>query len=94
MALIACETRAEPLPAEAVKGTAWQIRLKDAGWSQKRFAELLGLPENTVSRQMREDWELPGYVQAALVALEGMSDEQKDDWLVRVRREREAKRKA
>ncbi|HTK34525.1 MAG TPA: hypothetical protein VL358_04455 [Caulobacteraceae bacterium] len=93
MTLIACETRPEALPADAVKGTEWQVRLKETGWTQKRFADLLGSPENTVSRQLRGDWGMPGYLLAALVALEGMSDAQREDWLARVRRERETKRK-
>lgn len=83
MALIDCVKRAEAVPVVAVKNTPWQIRLKAAGLTQKRLALLLGVSENTVSRQMKGDWDMPGYVVALLLAWELMTDAQRDELLKR-----------
>lgn len=55
--------------AAGVHNTPWQARLKALGISQKQFAALTGLAENTVSRQMREEWPMPRYVKALILAL-------------------------
>lgn len=70
MTLTACPTPTDALPADGVKNTPWQARLKAAGLNQKRLAALLDVSENTVSRQMKGEWDVPGYVEAFVVAWE------------------------
>lgn len=65
----------------AVYNTPWQVRLKALGISQKQFAALVGLAENTVSRQMRGEWPMPGYVKALIVALEIIGKDRIPEWL-------------
>lgn len=64
-----------------MKNTPWQIRLKATGLTQKRLAEILGVAENTLSRQMRGEWDAPGYVEAAVVAWEMMDDDDRALWI-------------
>lgn len=89
MALIDCATPGEPLSVAPVKNTEWQLRLKAAALNQKSLASMLGLTENTVSRQMKGDWPVAGYVEAFVEAWEIMTIEQRAEWHKR----REAKRK-
>ena len=85
MALIDCAERAEAVPVAAVtKNTPWQIRLKAAGLTQKRLAAILRGSENTVSRQMKGDWEMPGYVVAFVTAWETMTPDQREQWLAAI----------
>jgi len=67
---MSCATPPDALSAALVKNTPWQARLKAAGLTQKRLAALLGVAENTISRQMKGDWDVPGYVEAFVVAWE------------------------
>jgi transcriptional regulator with XRE-family HTH domain len=69
-----------------VKNTLLQMRLNVAGMTQKRLAEILGVAENTVSRQMKGDWDLPGYVSAVLAAREIMSPDLRDLCLAEIKR--------
>lgn len=86
MALIDCATPVEPLSAASVtKNTPWQSRLRAAALSQKALASMLGLAENTVSRQMKGDWPVPGYVEAFVEAWEIMTLEQRALWIERHR---------
>jgi hypothetical protein len=83
MALIDCATPPDALPLPTVKNTAWQARLKAAGLNQKQLAAMLGVSENTMSRQMKGDWPVAGYVEAFVSAWEIMSGEQRLEWLER-----------
>lgn len=83
MALIVCSQPDNALRVAAVKNTPWQDRLKEAGLTQKRLALLLGLSQNTVSRQMIGELSVPGYVEAFVSAWEIMTDDQRDDLLKR-----------
>jgi transcriptional regulator with XRE-family HTH domain len=54
----------------------WQRRAKRAGLSQKDLARLLGVAENTVSRQLRGKWAdgaIPRYVVNFIRAWERLS---------------------
>jgi hypothetical protein len=46
---------------------------------------MLGAAENTVSRQMKGDWEMPGYTEAVVTAWELMSEAQREAWLRKLR---------
>jgi hypothetical protein len=83
MALIDCATPAEPLSPAPVRNTAWQTRLRAAALNQKSLAAMLGISENTVSRQMKGDWPVPGYVEAFVEAWEIMTLEQRVLWIER-----------
>ena len=91
MTLISCATPRGGLGLAAVKNTLWQQRLKSAGLSQRQLAELLGVSENTVSRQMKGDWGMPGYVLAVVIAWEDMTNDARGGWVTRLRRERKPK---
>jgi predicted transcriptional regulator len=71
-----------------VHNTPWQQRLKALGLTQKEFAALTGLAENTVSRQMRGDWDMPLYVKSLICALEVIGPERLADWKAKVAREK------
>lgn len=77
-----------PAIASAVHNTPWQQRLKALGLTQKEFARLTGWAENTISRQMREEWPMPQYVRVMILALEAMTPEQRESWAVRAAAER------
>lgn len=84
MALIDCATPPEPLPVGAVtKNTPWQLRLRAAALSQKALASMLGVTENTISRQMKGEWPVAGYVEAFVRAWEIMTIEQRAEWAKR-----------
>jgi hypothetical protein len=92
MTLIDCATPEQPLTvAPVTKNTAWQARLRAAALNQKTLAAMLGIAENTMSRQMKGDWPVAGYVVAFVEAWEIMTAEQRAEWTAR--RERESKRK-
>lgn len=91
MTLMDCESGGQRLGVAVVKNTPLQMRLKAAGMTQKRFAQILGVAENTVSRQMKGDWDMPGYVIAVLTAWEVMSPELRERWLVEIKRREKAK---
>lgn len=92
MALIDCATPEQPLTVATVtKNTPWQARLRAAALNQKMLASMLGISENTISRQMKGEWPVAGYVVAFVEAWEIMTLEQRAEWLTR--RERESKRK-
>ena len=78
-------------PATAARGpqhnTPWQARLKALGISQKQLAALTGLAENTVSRQMREEWPMPRYVKALILALELIGKERLGEWFAALERD-------
>lgn len=88
MALIDCATPGEPLTVLAVKNTPWQTRLRAAALNQKSLAGMLGISENTVSRQMKGEWPVAGYVEAFVEAWEIMTAEQRAEW--HARRERKS----
>lgn len=77
------ETRLIPVP---VHNTEWQQRLKALGLTQKRFATLTGLAENTISRQMRDEWPMPEYVKALIIALEIIGPARLGEWEAEVGR--------
>lgn len=83
MTLTDCPAPLDALTVRAVKNTEWQARLKAAGINQKRLAAALGVSENTISRQMKGEWPVAGYVQAALDAWEIMTEAQRVEWLRR-----------
>lgn len=87
MTLIDCATPGEPLTVSAVKNTPWQSRLKAAALNQKSLAGMLGISENTVSRQMKGEWPVAGYVEAFVVAWEIMTAEQRVEWVKRRERQ-------
>lgn len=80
-----------PEIAVGVHNTIWQQRLKRLGLTQKEFARLTGWAENTISRQMREEWPMPLYVRVLILALCEMKGDQLTAW--RAEADREAKRK-
>lgn len=89
MALIDCATPGETLPVAAVtKNTPWQTRLRAAALNQKALASMLGIAENTVSRQMKGEWPVAGYVEAFVEAWEIMTAEQRAEWLKRRERKK------
>lgn len=88
MALIDCANPPAPLPGDMVTGTPWQDRLKRAGLTQRKLAALMAMPDNTISRQMKGDWDVPGYTEAVVAAWEIMSPEDREKWEKRLRRER------
>ena len=59
----------------------WRKRAKDAGLSQRQIAKLCGIHENTVSRQLSGEWEVPRYVISVIVAWELMTHEQRIEWV-------------
>lgn len=83
MTLIDCATPGEPLSVAPVRNTEWQLRLRAAALNQKSLASMLGLSENTVSRQMRGDWPVADYLEAFVLAWEIMTIEQRADWIKR-----------
>jgi transcriptional regulator with XRE-family HTH domain len=90
MALIDCATPQDALPLAAVtKNTEAQRRLRGAGLNQKQLAALLDTTENTISRQMKGESPLSGYVLAFVDAWEIMGPEGQAEY-----RDRLAKRRA
>lgn len=88
MTLIACREGADRSKPPAMEGTAWQIRMKEAGLTQRLLARTIGRPENTVSRQMKEEFgPVPGDLIAIILAWEMMSAEQRADWFETIQRE-------
>jgi IS30 family transposase len=55
----------------------WRERARKAGLSQVMIAKLTGVHPNTVSRQLRGEWKMPGYVKSIIVAWELMTEEQR-----------------
>lgn len=88
MTLNACiEVPGQATPAP-MKGTYWQIRMKQAGLTQRRLAQTIDRPENTVSRQMKEEYEpVPGDLIAIILAWEMLSEDQRADWFDSIARE-------
>jgi hypothetical protein len=74
-----------------MEGRPWQVRAKEAGLTQRMLARIAGKAENTVSRQLRGEFgeEAGRYLVAIILAWEGMSGEQRTDWLGRIERERD-----
>lgn len=79
---------AKPKAPSAEGRTPWQIRLRAAALTQKGLAMMLDISENTVSRQMKGDWPVAGYVEAFVGAWEIMTPEQRIEWHVRRERNR------
>jgi transcriptional regulator with XRE-family HTH domain len=75
--------------AHPMDGRPWQVRAKEAGLSQRKLARIAGKPENTVSRQLRGEFgdEAARYLMALILAWEGMTPEQRDDWQKQIERE-------
>ena len=61
------------------------MRLRAIGISQRELAEMLGVSINTVSRQFRGEWAMPGYVGAFMTALEMMDSQQRSLLMERLR---------
>ncbi|WP_128755478.1 hypothetical protein [Metarhizobium album] len=61
----------------------WQKRAKLAGLNQKTLAKLLGVAENTVSKQLRGIWATgtPQYVKTMIYAWERMTPTAKQEIL-------------
>lgn len=57
--------------------TTYRNRLKSIGLSQAQLARMLGISQNTISRQFNGRWEMPAYMSAFLHALEIMTPEQR-----------------
>ncbi len=85
MTLIDCQGSPEPVRKRVVKNTPFQRRLQAAGLTQKLLAELVGVSANTLSRQMRGDWEVPDYVFTVIRAWELGSPEFRNELLRSVR---------
>ena len=60
------------------------MRLRAIGISQRELAEMLGVSINTVSRQFRGEWDMPGYVGAFMTALEMMDSAQRSALMKRL----------
>ena len=69
--------------AVSVDDEPLQVRAKEAGLSQKRLAELLGVTDNTASLQLRGRWKTgtPRYVIAVLLAWEMLPHADRVRWL-------------
>lgn len=65
---------------------SWQRRLREAGLSQRRLAELLGISPTALSKSLRglRQAGVPTYLKAAILALEIMTPEQREAWLAAV----------
>jgi hypothetical protein len=69
--------RASKRPAGKLStNSQWRDRLTAIGFSQKRFARFIGKTENTVSRQLRGEWEMPTYFKSIIKMLEILKPEQ------------------
>lgn len=85
--MINCEPSRSALRRRPMDNEPWQRRAKDAGLTQVRLAQLLGRPVNTISRQIRgEHGEVPQHLIAVIVAWEMLTEDQRDEWMVRVRK--------
>jgi hypothetical protein len=73
----------------------WQTRARKSGLSQKVLAQILGHAEITVSRQLRGHWEsgVPLHVCAAIVAWELMTEDQRQEWIAEVGREKRRRKR-
>ncbi len=72
-----------------MEGRPWQVRAKEALLTQRTLANIAGKSENTISRQLRGEFGgVPGYLVAIILVWEGMSADQREDWLARIGRER------
>lgn len=89
MALNACATDLEQATPRIVQGEPWQIRVRQAGLTQRDLARITGKPENTISRQLRGEFgEVPGYLIAIIIAWERLKAHgQHDDWMAAVEAE-------
>ncbi|WP_245582398.1 helix-turn-helix domain-containing protein [Neorhizobium lilium] len=58
----------------------WQNRLKRAGYSQKDFAELIGMSQNAITAQLsgKVEGNPSRYIKFIIMALEKLSTEQKE----------------
>jgi transcriptional regulator with XRE-family HTH domain len=58
----------------------WQRRLKRAGYSQKDFADLLGMSQNAITAQLsgKIEGRPDRYIKALILALEKLTVEQKE----------------
>ena len=75
-----------------MKGTAWQIRAKEAGLTQRLLAEIAGKSENTVSRQMRGEFgqDATEYLESIILAWERFNAADREGWLADIRAKRTA----
>lgn len=89
MALNDCANPPASVTGDMVTGTPWQDRLKRAGLTQRKLAALMAMPDNTISRQMKGEWSVPGYTEAVVAAWEIMTPEEREAWEERLRRERQ-----
>jgi hypothetical protein len=65
----------------------WHCRAKDAGLTQVKLAKLLGLPLNTIARQIRgENGGVPQHLIAVIIAWEMMPPDHRDEWIAAVRK--------
>lgn len=71
------------IPLDKDPKSELQRRVKAAGLKQKDFAALLGVTENTMSRQLRGQWDsgTPRYVISILTAYELLDKENRMRWL-------------
>jgi transcriptional regulator with XRE-family HTH domain len=80
--------------ADPMDNTPWQIRMKEAGLTQRTLARLCGKPDNTISRQLRGEFgDVPGYIVAIILAWEGMSEGARADWTKAVEAELDRREK-
>ncbi|MFG1388859.1 helix-turn-helix domain-containing protein [Xanthobacter versatilis] len=82
MTAISCSDGQNPVPG-GMDGEPWQQRARRAGLTQKKLAALLGVHENTVSKQLREQWAtgIPKYVKFAILMWEKSSQDVKNQML-------------
>lgn len=64
--------------------TPWQQRLKAAGLTQRKLASLMAIPDNTISRQMKGEFNVAGYTEAVVAAWEVMTPEDRQRWEARL----------
>jgi predicted transcriptional regulator len=62
-----------------MEGHPWQRRAKEAGLSQKRLAELLGVSEKAVSKGLRGLWQggVPRYMKLVILCWRALTPEQR-----------------
>ena len=72
-----------------MEGRPWQVRAKEALLTQRPLANIAGKSETPISRPLRgEVGGGPGDLLAIILVWEGMSADQREDWLARIGRER------
>lgn len=71
--------RGGAIPTSTMERHPWQLRAKEAGLSQKRLAELLGVSDIAVSKGLRGLWQggVPRYIKLVILLWKEATPEQR-----------------